>query len=85
MKRGGRFNPEGDGWELFRLSVTPVGTRILARGGAEVANFAGSCQGCHAAARGYDLVCEGHAVAALGLSEETIRTLQHDPRCPSAP
>jgi len=50
-----------------------------------VANFAGSCHGCHAAARGYDLVCEGHAVAALGLSEETIRTLQHDPRCPSAP
>ena len=85
MKRGGRFNPEGDGWEFFRLSVTPAGTRILARGGAEVANFAGSCHGCHAAARGYDLVCEGHAVAALGLSEETIRTLQHDPRCPSAP
>jgi len=85
VKRGGRFNPEGDGWEFFRLSVTPAGTKILARGGAEVVNIAGSCQGCHAAARSYDFVCEGHAVATLGLSEETIRALQHDPRCASAP
>ena len=48
-------------------------------------NIAGSCQGCHAAARSYDFVCEGHAVASLGLSEETIHALQHDPRCPPAP
>ena len=47
--------------------------------------IAGSCQSCHAAARSYDFVCEGHAVASLGLSEETIRALQHDPRCASAP
>jgi len=47
-----------------------------------VTNGAGSCQGCHAAARGYDFVCEGHAVATLGLSDDTIRALQHDPRCP---
>ena len=85
VKRGGRFNPEGDGWEFFRLSVTPAGTKILARGGAEVVNIAGSCQSCHAAARSYDFVCEGHAVASLGLSEETIRALQHDPRRASAP
>ena len=85
VKRGGRFNPEGDGWEFFRLAVTPAGTRILARGGAEVVNIAGSCQSCHAAARSYDFVCEGHAVASLGLSEETIRALQHDPRRASAP
>jgi hypothetical protein len=81
VKRGGRFNPEGDGWEFFRLSVTSAGTRILARGGAEVTNIVGSCQGCHAAARSYDFVCEGHGAAALGLSEETIRALQNDPRC----
>ncbi|HUE29846.1 MAG TPA: hypothetical protein VMR79_03175 [Verrucomicrobiae bacterium] len=85
VKRGGGFNPEGDGWEFFRLSVTPAGTRILARGGAEVRNFAGSCQGCHAAGRSYDFVCEGHAVASLGLSEDAIRALQHDPRCPPTP
>lgn len=85
VKRGGRFNPEGDGWEFFRLSVTPAGTKILARGGAEVVNIAGSCQSCHALARSYDFVCEGHAVATLGLSEETIRALQHDARCASAP
>jgi hypothetical protein len=85
VKRGGRFNREGDGWEFFRLSVTPAGTTIVARGGSEVRNIAGSCQGCHAAGRSYDFVCEGHAVASLGLSEETIRALQHDPRCPPAP
>ena len=50
-----------------------------------VTNGAGSCQGCHAAARGYDFVCEGHAVATLGLPDETIRALQHDPRCPPTP
>jgi len=85
VKRGGRFNPDGDGWEFFRLAVTPAGTEIVARGGPEVTNGAGSCQGCHAAARGYDFVCEGHAVATLGLSDNTIRALQHDPRCPPTP
>ena len=84
-KRGGRFNPSGDGWEFFRLAVTSAGTRIVQRGGAEVANLAGSCQGCHAAARTYDFVCEGHAVASLGLSEEAIRALQRDPRCSPGP
>ena len=69
----------------FRLAVTSAGTQIVQRGGAEVANLAGSCQGCHAAARSYDFVCEGHAVATLGLSEETIRALQRDPRCPPGP
>jgi hypothetical protein len=85
VKRGGRFNPEGDGWEFFRLSVSAEGTHIIARGGAEVTNFAGSCQNCHVAARAYDFVCEGHAVQSLPLPAGTIRALQHDPRCPSAP
>ena len=52
VKRGGRFKRDGDGWEFFRLAVTPAGTEIVARGGPEVPNGAGSCQGCHAAARG---------------------------------
>ena len=85
VKRGGRFNPDGDGWEFFRLSVTADSTQIVARGGAEVKNFAGSCQNCHAAARPYDFVCERHAVQSLPLPPDLITALQHDPRCPSAP
>jgi hypothetical protein len=81
VKRGGRFNRDGDGWEFFQLAVTAEATHVIARGGAEVRNFAGSCQGCHAAGRSYDFVCEGHAVAGLGLSEDTVRALQRDPRC----
>lgn len=85
VKRGGRFNPDGDGWEFFRLSVTAEETHIIARGGAEVTNFAGSCQNCHVAARAYDFVCEGHAVQSLPLPPSAIRALQHDPRCAAAP
>jgi len=85
VKRGGRFNPEGDGWEFFRLSVTTGGHQDPRARRGRVMNIAGSCQSCHAAARSYDFVCEGHAVASLGLSEETIRALQHDPRRASAP
>ena len=85
MKRGGRFNTEGDGWEFFQLSVTPEGTTVLARGGAEVVTFAGSCQNCHAAARTFDFVCEGHGAPGLPLSSGVIKALQSDPRCQSAP
>jgi len=82
VKRGGGFNPAGDGWEFFRLAVTPQATRIVQRGGAEVANVAGSCQGCHGVAAGFDFVCEGHGAQALPLSDDTIRALQaSDPRC----
>jgi len=85
VKRGGHFNPSGDGWEFFRLSVSAEGTHILQRGGAEVTNVAGSCQGCHAAASPYDFVCEGHGAAALPFPDNVIHALQHDPRCGSQP
>jgi hypothetical protein len=88
VKRGGRFNRPGNGWELFKLAVSPMGTTILARGGAEVTNgpFGNipprSCQDCHAPAKKDDFVCEGHdEVEQLGLSERIIRALQVDPRC----
>jgi hypothetical protein len=81
VKRGGRFNREGGGWEWFRLAVTRDGTRIAARGGAEVANPLGSCQGCHAAAARFDFVCEGHGAPGLDLPPDVIRALQQDPRC----
>ena len=82
VKRGGNFNPEGNGWEFFQLTASAQGTHIVTRGGAEVANrFGGSCQGCHDAARSFDFVCEGHGAAALPIPPDVIRALQVDPRC----
>jgi hypothetical protein len=83
VKRGGRFNREGGGWEWLTLRTTAAGTQILKRGGPEVTNLAGSCQDCHAAARMFDFVCEGHGAAPLGLPDQVIRALQQDPRCAS--
>src|SRR4026209_2623216 len=50
VKRGGKFNKEGGGWEFFALDVDSTGTTIVQRGGAEVLNQfgGGSCQTCHA-------------------------------------
>lgn len=85
VKRGGKFNPEGHGWEYFRIRVTPDGhTEILARGGAEVANVIGSCQGCHEnLAAAHDAVCEFVIGAAgLGLTQEQLEAIQaSDTRC----
>ena len=44
-KRGGGFNPEGDGWEWFLLSN---GGEILHRGGKELMD--GGCNACHTGA-----------------------------------
>jgi hypothetical protein len=83
--RGAGFNPEGHGWEFLRLGVTKKNrSEILARGGAEVANAFGSCQGCHSTgqAPAFDLVCEGHGAVSLPLSAAQIEALQlQDPRC----
>jgi hypothetical protein len=88
-KRGGTFNPEGNGWEWFQLTFTPNGhARIAARGGAEVANRLGSCQRCHAAvAPSHDLVSEFVIGAnGLGLTDALIAGLQAaDPRCKKKP
>jgi hypothetical protein len=83
VKRGGKFNPAGDGWEFFQLTTSAQGTQIVSRGGMEVANRFGSCQGCHAGAQTFDFVCEGH-LAPLPLPPALIAALQKDPRC-SAP
>jgi hypothetical protein len=88
VKRGGKFNREGNGWEWFRLSVRPEGATILARGGPEVTNAAGSCQTCHEVAKDFDLVCEGHGAPGIGFTDEQVRGLQRlEPRCqpPDAP
>ncbi len=84
-KRGGKFNPEGGGWEYFRLNVAQDGTtEIAARGESEVANIVGSCQGCHTAvAAAHDSVCEFVIGAAgLHLTDDQVRSIQAtDPRC----
>jgi len=83
-KRGGPYNPGGDGWEWFKVTFTPGGrAKIAARGEAEVANL-GSCQGCHAqVAPTHDFVCEFVIGAnGLGLTDAQLAQLQaSDPRC----
>ena len=85
VKRGGDYNPAGDGWEFFKLHIAPDGqTAIVARGEAEVTNLAGSCQGCHMRlAAQHDAVCEFVIGAAgLGLTDAQVRALQAgDARC----
>ncbi len=89
LKRKPGFNPDGDDWEFFQLAVEPrkngkYRTRIVARGTSDVANGAGSCQGCHVRfARDHDLVCEFVIGAAgLGLTDAQIAVAQAaDPRC----
>jgi hypothetical protein len=94
VKRGGGFNPDGDGWEFFRLQVSAAGTVIPegGRGGAEVTSFGlsgSNCQGCHAAARRHDFVCErthGCVTLPAFVTPELIAAVQeNDPRCPPAP
>jgi hypothetical protein len=85
-KRGGGFNPEGDGWEYFKLSIADDGTTtIVARGGAEVTGITGgSCQTCHLQlAAEHDSVCEFVVGAeGLGLTAEQIAAFQaSDRRC----
>jgi hypothetical protein len=88
VKRGGKFNKDGRGWEFFALAVSADGTTIVQRGGAEVQNqFTGdSCQGCHSAAPDFDFICEkGHGCVPLPgfVDDEFLANLQNgDPRCP---
>jgi hypothetical protein len=86
VKRELGFNPTTKDWEFFELDVSREGTRIRARGFAEVVNrFGGNCFGCHVAARPeWDLICEkDHGCAPIPLTTPMIVALQNtDPRCP---
>jgi hypothetical protein len=90
VKRGGKFNKEGGGWEFFALDVDSTGTTIVQRGGAEVLNQfgGGSCQTCHAGAASFDFLCEtDHGCIKLPdfVTPELLETLQqNDPRCTPA-
>jgi hypothetical protein len=84
VKRAPGFDADSNDWEFFSLDVSPRGTRILARGGAEVVNrFGGSCADCHSAAEPqFDFVCEDtHGCAPLPIGDDVIRSIQRsDPR-----
>jgi hypothetical protein len=84
VKRAPGFDPKSNDWEFFALDVTPQGTKITTRGGAEVINrFGGSCSGCHGAAKPeFDFVCEkDHGCAPLPIGDDVIKSVQEaDPR-----
>jgi hypothetical protein len=84
VKRAAGFSPATNDWEFFSLDVSPTGTTILTRGGAEVLNrFGGSCSGCHGAAQpAFDFVCgPDHGCAPLPIGPDIIMALQKaDPR-----
>jgi len=85
VKRHRHYNPDGNGWEFVKLSITADGqTQVVASGRAEVANGFGSCQGCHQRlAAAHDLVCEFVVgTSGLGLTPEQVARIQAaDPRC----
>jgi hypothetical protein len=85
IKRRRSFNPEGNGWEFVRLTVTSDGhTEVLQTGKGEVANAAGSCQGCHVqVAPNHDLVCEFViGTSGLRLTDAQVQAIQAaDSRC----
>jgi hypothetical protein len=85
VKRRAGFSPATNDWEFFTLKVSPKGTEIVTRGGAEIVNMFNhtSCASCHAAAKGkFDMVCgKTHGCAPLGVSDALIQAIQaSDPR-----
>jgi hypothetical protein len=84
VKRAPGFDADSNDWEFFSLDVSPEGTEILTRGGAEVINrFGGSCADCHSAAEPqFDFVCEDtHGCEPLPIGDDVIRSVQEsDPR-----
>jgi hypothetical protein len=84
VKRRAGFSPATRDWEFFSLGVSDKGTKILARGGAEVVNrFGGSCASCHGLAKpAFDGVCAGdHGCDPLPIGRAGFEALQRsDPR-----
>ena len=76
--------PKTNGWEFFRLDVSPAGTKIQDRGDKVVNLSQGvTCLSCHQPAARFDFVCEkGHGCAPIPFDDQKIRELQRaDPRC----
>ncbi len=76
--------PNTNGWELFALKVTPVGTTIMDRGDKVLnTSLKKPCLDCHSPAVKFDYVCEkGHGCAPIPVTDEQIAAIQAaDPRC----
>jgi hypothetical protein len=85
IKQQKGFNPETHDWEFFYIDVDKSGSKIVARGFAEVNNRLGmNCFACHSQARPeFDLVCEqDHGCAPIPVTRAMFGALQRtDPRC----
>ena len=79
------FNPETRDWEFFYIDVDKNGSKIFARGFADVNNRLGmNCFACHSQAKPeFDLVCEqDHGCAPIPVTRAMFGALQRtDPRC----
>ena len=79
------FNPATHDWEFFYVDTDKNGSKIFARGFAEVNNRLGlNCFNCHKLARPeFDLVCEqDHGCAPIPVTRAMFGALQRtDPRC----
>ena len=85
IKQQQGFNPETRDWEFFYIDVDKNGSKIFARGFADVNNRLGlNCFACHSQAKPeFDLVCEqDHGCAPIPVTRAMFGALQRtDPRC----
>jgi hypothetical protein len=85
IKQQKGFNPETNDWEFFYIDVDKNGSKIFARGFAEVNNRLGmNCFACHSQATPeFDFVCEqDHGCAPIPVTPAMFGALQRtDPRC----
>jgi len=85
VKREQEFSPATGDWEFFELEVAESGSKIRARGSADVNNrFGKNCFACHVPAREpWDFVCEsGHGCDPIPIDRAMTGALQRsDPRC----
>jgi hypothetical protein len=85
IKQQKGFNPDTRDWEFFYIDVDKNGSKIFARGFAEVNNRLGmNCFACHSQAKAeFDFVCErDHGCAPIPVTRAMFGALQRtDPRC----
>ena len=85
IKQQKGFNPDTRDWKFFYIDVDKNGSKIFARGFAEVNNRLGmNCFACHSQAKAeFDFVCEqDHGCAPIPVTRAMFGALQRtDPRC----
>lgn len=84
VKRGAGFDADTHDWEFLTLHIGSGRTVITSRGTTEVANFVGTCIGCHQKAD--DFVCftdvDGQGCDPFpGFVDTDVDPATEDPRC----